>query len=104
MGTGGKIPLARRQHFGAGHRTTDWRHGMDAHSEQVRDWVSAGEAATLARVSISCVHKWTKRYEIGRKVAGRWRVERATLDRIIAGELPPPRKKGPRNSNAARTS
>ncbi|MGW8787133.1 helix-turn-helix domain-containing protein [Heyndrickxia sporothermodurans] len=48
--------------------------------------ITSGEAAKLARVSKLTIRRWCERFDIGRKVAGRWRVYRSKLQVFIAGQ------------------
>lgn len=49
------------------------------------DWITPTKAAELARVTRESVSRWCERYGIGRKVAGRWRVDPAALERMLNG-------------------
>ena len=51
------------------------------------DWITPSQAAVRAQVTPECVARWCLCYGIGRKVAGRWRVDPAALDRLLAGAL-----------------
>ncbi len=52
-----------------------------------RDWISATEAARKADVGRNCITDWCGRYGLGKKVAGRWRVDPVALDRLLTGNL-----------------
>jgi hypothetical protein len=49
-------------------------------------WVPVATAAQTADVQPSTVIAWCRRYGIGRKVGGRWRVDPDALAAILAGE------------------
>ena len=51
-----------------------------------RSWLTAVEAAQRADVTSECVGKWVRQYGIGRKVAGRLRIDADALARLLAGE------------------
>jgi hypothetical protein len=53
----------------------------------VADPLSPPQAARRAGVTRPTVVAWCRRYAgLGRRVAGRWRVDPAVLDRLLAGE------------------
>jgi hypothetical protein len=51
------------------------------------EWMGTAEAAKLAGVSEYTVRIWSSQYDIGRKVAGRWRVSRTRLALLLNGQL-----------------
>jgi hypothetical protein len=51
-----------------------------------RSWLTAVEAARRAEVTPECVGKWVRQYGIGRKIAGRLRIDVEALARLLAGE------------------
>ena len=51
-----------------------------------RSWISVPVAAQNAEVTPSTVIQWCQRYGIGRKVAGRYRIDPDALARLLAGE------------------
>jgi hypothetical protein len=48
------------------------------------DWIAPTQATRKAQVKPACVTTWGRRYGLGEKVAGRWRVDPA-LDRPLTG-------------------
>ena len=53
-----------------------------------RPFLTPPQAAPLAGVTRQCVTTWCRRYPgLARRVAGRWRIDPAVLDRLLAGEL-----------------
>ncbi len=42
-------------------------------------WISSIEAAKIASVSRDCILIWNKRYNIGEKIDGRWRINKKLL-------------------------
>ena len=53
-----------------------------------RAWLTPLEAAERAEVSTDTIGRWARVYRIGRKIGGRLRIDRAALDRLLAGEQP----------------
>ena len=49
-------------------------------------WVSVSVAAEKAEVTPSTIVAWCRRYGIGRKVGGRYRVDCDALAALLAGE------------------
>ncbi|MBL8845461.1 MAG: helix-turn-helix domain-containing protein [Hyphomicrobium zavarzinii] len=56
------------------------------HPPQQRDWLTVPEAAAIAEISERCIRNWCLDHGIGIKVRGRWRVSRASLNLILAGD------------------
>jgi len=53
-----------------------------------KTYLSPPEAAPIAGVTTQCVTTWCRRYPgLARRVAGRWRIDPAVLDRLLAGDL-----------------
>ncbi len=50
-------------------------------------WITVPGAAELAGVSNETIYNWIEDFGIGKKIAGRWRVEKEKLDKILAGEV-----------------
>jgi excisionase family DNA binding protein len=66
------------------------RTAADAAAETVAppDILSAAETAAITRLHLITVYRALERGEIpGVKIAGRWRVRREDLDKLLAGEL-----------------
>lgn len=53
---------------------------------QPGEWLTVPEAAAIAEVSERCIRNWCLDHGIGIKVRGRWRVSRASLNLILAGD------------------
>ena len=51
-----------------------------------RSWISVPVAAQKAEVTSSTIILWCQRYGIGRKVAGRYRIDPDALAKLLAGE------------------
>ncbi len=51
-----------------------------------RDWLTVPEAAVKAEVSERTIRAWCLDHRIGIMVVGRWRVSKALLDLILAGD------------------
>jgi excisionase family DNA binding protein len=51
-----------------------------------RDWLTVPEAAAIAEVSERTIRAWCRDHRIGIMVGGRWRVSRASLNLILAGD------------------
>ena len=47
-------------------------------------WITPSQAAQRAEVTPESVIRWCGRYRLGRKVAGRWRIDPAALERFLA--------------------
>jgi hypothetical protein len=52
----------------------------------VTPWISVPIAAEKAEVTPSTIIAWCQRYGIGRKVGGRWRVDREALAALLSGQ------------------
>ncbi len=52
-----------------------------------RSWISVPVAAQKAEVTSSTIILWVQRYGIGRKVAGRYRIDPDALAKLLAGEV-----------------
>ncbi len=61
-------------------------HGSAPCAARGQGWITAAEAARRAEVTTACIADWVRRYGIGRKVAGRFRIDPEALDRFLAGE------------------
>lgn len=53
--------------------------------DQNTSWITPLQAAQRTQVTSESVTRWCGRCEIGRKMAGRWRVDPAALDPILSG-------------------
>tara|TARA_R110002111_G_scaffold229950_1_gene291178 strand:- start:232 stop:429 length:198 start_codon:yes stop_codon:yes gene_type:complete len=54
---------------------------------QSRGFITPLEAAKRACIAApSTIRYWCERYGIGRKVAGRWRIDPVRLDALLRGE------------------
>lgn len=71
------------------------RHVRDLHGQRpasvesqdvAKSFLTVTEAMERAEVGPSCIAQWCIRYGIGRKIAGRWRVNPDLLARLLAGE------------------
>lgn len=51
-----------------------------------REAISIPEAAALAGVSLRAMRDWCVKHEIGRSIAGRWRVSRVALRALLDGD------------------
>ena len=51
-----------------------------------RSWISVPVAAQKAEVTSSTIILWCQRYGIGRKVAGRYRIDPDALARLLTGD------------------
>ena len=51
-----------------------------------RTWLTTAEAARRAEVHPCNLPAWCERYGLGRKVAGRWRVDPDKLAALLAGK------------------
>lgn len=49
-------------------------------------WLPVPIAAEKAEVTPSTIVAWCQRYGIGRKVGGRWRVDRDALAALLSGD------------------
>ena len=49
------------------------------------DYITTKQAAAIARRSENCIRLWIERYGIGRKVVGRYEVNRAALEQLLSG-------------------
>lgn len=54
------------------------------------NYISTSEAVKRAGVSVPTIIRWCERYEIGTRVAGRWRVDPNKLDKLLSGAWPYP--------------
>lgn len=56
-----------------------------------REFLTPAEAAIRARVTPRCVTNWCERVPgLAVRVVGRWRVNPASLDRLLQGQTPLP--------------
>ncbi len=46
-------------------------------------FLSLRSAATYAGVTYEAIRKWTSWYDIGKKVDGRWHIDKVKLDKIL---------------------
>ena len=53
-------------------------------SARQTSWITPSQAAQRAEVTPESVIRWCERYSLGRKVAGRWRIDPAALERFLA--------------------
>jgi hypothetical protein len=51
-----------------------------------RDWLTVPESAVIAEVSERTIRAWCLDHRIGIMVGGRWRVSRAALNLLLAGD------------------
>lgn len=49
--------------------------------------IDTPEAARRAKVSTQTVRRWASRYGLGRKIAGRFVIDAAALDNLLAGTV-----------------
>jgi hypothetical protein len=49
------------------------------------EFIYPSEAAGRSHVSQQTIRNWCVQYRIGAKIGGRWRVDPAALDRLLAG-------------------
>jgi hypothetical protein len=59
------------------------------------EWITVHQAAQAANVSYDTALKWSHAHGIGRKVVGRWQVDRRRLEALLGFgvTVPPPRKR-----------
>ncbi len=50
----------------------------------MQTFTSLREAARYANVSYQAIRDWTRIYEIGVMVDGRWHIDKVALDRVLA--------------------
>ena len=56
-----------------------------------RSYLTPRQAAPLAGVTVQTTTRWCRSTPgFARRVGGRWRIDAATLDRLLSGEAPPP--------------
>ena len=55
--------------------------------------ITPKEAAEIANVSSMSIMHWCNKYRIGRKIVGRWAVDKMKLEKLLAGELKIEKKK-----------
>lgn len=53
-----------------------------------RAWIAGPEAAARASVTTRAIYLWCRRYRLGNKIAGRWRIDPEALARMLAGDRP----------------
>ena len=51
-----------------------------------KDYISTTTAGKRAQVAIPTIISWCKRYGIGVRVAGRWRIDPLKLQRLLDGK------------------
>jgi len=51
-----------------------------------KDYISTTTAGRRAQVAIPTIISWCKRYGIGVRVAGRWRIDPLKLQRLLDGK------------------
>lgn len=58
--------------------------------ENPKSWMTVHEAANRAEVTVWTIAYWcrTRWPELGRKIGGRWRINRGELNRLLTGKCP----------------
>jgi Helix-turn-helix domain len=46
-------------------------------------WITTKDAADRAHIGAQCIRNWCRRYAIGQRIGGQWRVDAALLDAFL---------------------
>lgn len=62
-------------------------------NNEENSFISTTEAMQIASVSRTALIRWCEEFELGKKVAGRWRVSKKKLIEFLRGENPIEKRK-----------
>lgn len=53
----------------------------------IADYITVTEAARMTEVSVVTIRTWCEKYDIGKKIGGRWKVDPQKLALLLQGSV-----------------